>query len=101
MIIELLLLYALIIEAVGLLLSYAIAGKKLSWFEHSVFGFILGLIIPNAIYATLYLAIGLEFNVVAWLGLIGIIGVISIVAIIVENKVRLSKYPPSKEGGIM
>ena len=85
MIILLLLLYIALIEIVGVLLSYALFSKHLSVFEHLVFGFILGLIVPNAIYATAYLLFGLEFSMNAWLGLIAGIGAISIIAIAVRK----------------
>jgi hypothetical protein len=85
MILTLLLLYLALIEAVGVLLSYALFSKRLSVFEHLVFGFILGLIVPNAIYATAYLLFGLEFSVATWLGLIAGIGIISVIIIIAKR----------------
>ena len=85
MIITLLLLYIVLIELVGVLLSYALFSKHLSTFEHLVFGFIIGLIVPNAIYATAYLLLGLEFSVATWLGLIAGIGIISVIVIIARR----------------
>ena len=85
MIITLLLLYLALIELIGVLLSYALFSKHLSVFEHLVFGFILGLIVPNAIYATAYLLFGLEFSMIAWLGLVAGIGVISGIIIIIRK----------------
>ena len=77
MIISLLILYLALIELIGVLLSYALFSKHLSVFEHLVFGFILGLIVPNALYASAYLLFGLEFSMMAWLGVVAGIGVIS------------------------
>ena len=85
MIITLLLLYLALIELIGVLLSYALFSKHLSVFEHLVFGFILGLIVPNALYATAYLLLGLEFSMQAWLGLVAGIGAISVIAIAVRK----------------
>lgn len=89
MIITLLLLYLALIELVGVLLSYALFSKHLSTFEHLVFGFILGLIVPNALYATAYLLLGLEFSMVAWLGVVGGIGAISGVGIAVRKIIKV------------
>ena len=85
MIITLLLLYLALIELIGVLLSYALFSKHLSVFEHLTFGFILGLIVPNALYATAYLLLGLEFSMTAWLGVVAGIGVISVVGIAVRK----------------
>ena len=85
MIITLLLLYLALIELIGVLLSYALFSKHLSVFEHLTFGFILGLIVPNALYATAYLLFGLEFSMQAWLCLVAGIGVISGIIVIIRK----------------
>ena len=67
MILRILLLYILLIGGVGVALSYGLFNKRLSWFEHLVFGFTLGLIVPNVAYASLWLIFGLQFTLVSWL----------------------------------
>ena len=67
MILELLSIYLLLIGGVGLALSYGLFNKRLSWFEHLIFGFTLGLIVPNVAYASLWLIFGLQFTLVSWL----------------------------------
>ena len=67
MILELLSIYLLLIGGVGLVLSYGLFNKRLSWFEHLIFGFTLGLIVPNVAYASLWLIFGLQFTLVSWL----------------------------------
>jgi polyferredoxin len=97
MIITLLLLYLALIELIGILLSYALFSKHLSVFEHLTFGFILGLIVPNALYATAYLLLGLEFSMMAWLGVVVGIGVISGITIGVR-KIKGKRDNNAKEG---
>ena len=67
MILELLSIYLLLIGGVGLVLSYGLFNKRLSWFEHLIFGFTLGLIVPNVAYASLWLIFGLQFTLESWL----------------------------------
>jgi hypothetical protein len=67
MILELFSIYLLLIGGVGLALSYGLFRKRLSWFEHLIFGFTLGLIVPNVAYASLWLIFGLQFTLVSWL----------------------------------
>ena len=67
MILELLSIYLLLIGGVGLALSYGLFNKRLSWFEHLIFGFTLGLIVPNVAYASLWLIFRLQFTLESWL----------------------------------
>ena len=67
MILELFSIYLLLIGGVGLALSYGLFRKRLSWFEHLIFGFTLGLIVPNVAYASLWLIFGLQFTLESWL----------------------------------
>ena len=62
-----LLIYLFLIGGVGLALSYGLFNKRLSWFEHLIFGFTLGLIVPNVAYASLWLIFGLQFTLGSWL----------------------------------
>lgn len=67
MILMILLIYIFLIGGVGLALSYGLFNKRLSWFEHLIFGFTLGLIVPNVAYASLWLIFGLQFTLESWL----------------------------------
>jgi hypothetical protein len=98
MIIKILLIYGLI-QAVGMALSYGIFYKKLNLFEHLIFGFTLGLIVPNVIYASIWLVSGLQFSLYTWLvtnAVIFVLGVSAIIYRYFKNKIPKQEPPVSE-----